>query len=473
MSLAAPFFRPVRDGRSYLALLYVLARLPLAIGYLLLLVVGIAVGFSTIVAVGLGVLVLFLTLVIVFFWAGFERELLCWWFGYEFAPMAPSSPPGTGLVRRVRNFLVNPVTWKALVYITLQIPMGLLIFTTFILLLTLAGGLIAMPLSAIALSGFGVTGAAVEPAPLQQLIQGLRQGPIAVLSAIALAAAGVVLAVATIHLARQVVRLHAIVVKVMLAMTETQAQLAAAQAEASLQQVRAERSEQSRRELIVNVSHELRTPIASIKGHVESLLEPYAAKPSQADQRRYLEVVRKETERLSSLVDDLLVVARSDSGELRADVRPVDVGQVARHVHGALAPIAERDRRVKLVCQVEPGLRQALADEGRLQQVMMNLVRNAITHTPEGGIVSVEAAADGPDLVRLAVADTGVGIPPEDLERIFERFYRTDASRSRATGGFGLGLGISRDLLQAMGGTIEVETEEGTGSRFTVRLRAA
>jgi two-component system phosphate regulon sensor histidine kinase PhoR len=105
--------------------------------------------------------------------------------------------------------------------------------------------------------------------------------------------------------------------------------------------------------------------------------------------------------------------------------------------------------------------------------VMMNLVRNAITHTPEGGIVSVEAAADGMDRVRLAVADTGIGIPPEDLERIFDRFYRTDASRSRATGGFGLGLGISRDLLQAMGGSIEVESKQGTGSRFTVRLRAA
>jgi signal transduction histidine kinase len=325
----------------------------------------------------------------------------------------------------------------------------------------------------VSLAGSLPPGAAIEPAPLQQLIGGLPQGPLAVLGDVALSGAGLALAIGTIHLARLVVRLHGIVARVMLAMTETQAQLAAAQAEATRQQSRAERSEQSRRELIVNVSHELRTPIASIKGHVESMLEPDSAEPSQADQRRYLEVVRKETERLASLVDDLLVVARSDSGELRADIRPVDVGQVARHVHGTLAPIAERDRRVRLVCEVEPGLRMALADEARLQQVMMNLVRNAITHTPAGGIVSVEAAAEGPDRVRLAVADTGVGIPPADLERIFDRFYRTDTSRSRATGGFGLGLGISRDLLQAMGGTIEVESEEGTGSRFTVRLRAA
>lgn len=470
--MVAAFFRPVAQGHSYLGVIYVLARLPLAITYLVVLVVGLSIGFSTLV-VGLGILVLLAMLFVVWFLARFERELLGWWFGYEFAPMAPPRTAGTSRLRRLANFLINPVTWKSLVYVALQIPVGAMVFVCFIVLLTVAAGLAAAPLSALALPGPFPAGAAVEPAALQQLIQSLPPGPPAVLGASALAAAGLILAVATIHLARLVVRLHAIAIRVMLAMTETQAQLAAARAEASLQQVRAERSEQSRRELIVNVSHELRTPIASIKGHVESMLEPQGSAQSAEDQRHYLEVVYKEAERLSSLVDDLLVVARSDSGELRADVGPVDVGQVARHVHGALAPIAERDRKVKLLCEVEPGLRPALADEPRLQQVMMNLVRNAITHTPEGGIVSVEAAAEGPNSVRLAVADTGIGIPPQDLERIFDRFYRTDASRSRATGGFGLGLGISRDLLQAMGGSIEVESKEGSGSRFTVRLRAA
>ena len=472
MTVVAAFFRVVVQGRSYLAMLYALARLPLALAYLAILVIGLSIGFSILV-VGIGAVVLLLMLFAIRFCARFERELLHWWFGYEFAPMAPPRRPGTDRFRRLANFLINPVTWKSLVYVALQIPVGALVFAVFIGLLALAAALLALPLSAVALSGSVPAGATVERAPLQALIQVIPPGPLAVVGALVLAGAGLVLAVATLHLARLVVRGHAIVVRVMLAMTETQAQLAAARAEASMQQVRAERSEQSRRELIVNVSHELRTPIASIKGHVESILEPHGAAPTAADQKRYLEVVYKETERLSSLVDDLLVVARSDSGELRADVRPVDVGQVARHVHGALAPIAERDRRVKLVCDVEPGLRPALADEARLQQVMMNLVRNAITHTPEGGIVSVEAAADGTDRVRLAVADTGIGIPPEDLERIFDRFYRTDASRSRATGGFGLGLGISRDLLQAMGGSIEVESKQGTGSRFTVRLRAA
>jgi signal transduction histidine kinase len=96
-----------------------------------------------------------------------------------------------------------------------------------------------------------------------------------------------------------------------------------------------------------------------------------------------------------------------------------------------------------------------------------------VTYTPEGGLVSIEAAADGPDHVALAVADTGIGIPAEDLGRVFERFYRTDASRARATGGFGLGLSIARDLVEAMGGTIAVESEVGAGSRFTVRLPVA
>jgi len=103
----------------------------------------------------------------------------------------------------------------------------------------------------------------------------------------------------------------------------------------------------------------------------------------------------------------------------------------------------------------------------------MNLVRNAVTYTPEGGLVSIEAAADGPGHVAVTVADTGIGIPADDLDRVFDRFYRTDASRARSTGGYGLGLSIARDLVEAMGGTISVTSEVDTGSRFTVRLPAA
>jgi signal transduction histidine kinase len=103
----------------------------------------------------------------------------------------------------------------------------------------------------------------------------------------------------------------------------------------------------------------------------------------------------------------------------------------------------------------------------------MNLVRNAVAYTPEGGIVSIEAVSASPGQVAVSVSDTGIGIPPEDLKRVFERFYRTDASRARSTGGFGLGLSIARDLVEAMHGTISAESEVGVGSRFTIRLQTA
>jgi signal transduction histidine kinase len=189
---------------------------------------------------------------------------------------------------------------------------------------------------------------------------------------------------------------------------------------------------------------------------------------------RYLDVVARETERLSALVDDLLAVARAEAGELKLTVSPVSVVQVVRHVREALGPMARTQRRVTLLERLpDGGVPLVLADPDRLTQVMMNLVRNAVTYTPEGGLVSIEAAAAGPGHVALAVADTGIGIAPEDLGRVFERFYRTDASRARSTGGFGLGLSIAHDLVEAMGGTIAVESEVGAGSRFTVRLPIA
>jgi len=122
--------------------------------------------------------------------------------------------------------------------------------------------------------------------------------------------------------------------------------------------------------------------------------------------------------------------------------------------------------------EVPRGLR-AMADPGRLTQVVQNLVRNAIMHTPEGGAVSVEAGEEDAGWVFLAVSDTGVGIEPEDLERVFDRFYRTDESRTRDSGGFGLGLSIARDLVQAMGGAISVSSQVGLGSSFRVRLPRA
>jgi signal transduction histidine kinase len=282
--------------------------------------------------------------------------------------------------------------------------------------------------------------------------------------------AGCLVALGTLHLGRSLGRWYGRFASMMLAVSETEVDLALARQEAATQGARAERLEQGRRELVMNISHDLRTPIASIQGHVAAMLENESA-PEES--RRYLAVVARESDRLGTLVEDLLLLARSDVGELQLDLRPVDVAGVVREVAAALTPIARRDRRIAFTCSVADPVPAAQADAERLTQVLMNLARNAIVYTPEGGIVSIEAAAHGTRQVAIVVADTGVGIPPEDVERIFERFVRGDASRSRATGGFGLGLAIARDLVAAMGGTVAVRSEPRQGSRFTVLLRRA
>jgi signal transduction histidine kinase len=136
-----------------------------------------------------------------------------------------------------------------------------------------------------------------------------------------------------------------------------------------------------------------------------------------------------------------------------------------------LAPLARRERELQLVQTSEEGLPLVLGDHDRLAQVLTNLVRNAINYTPDGGIISVTTARAGDD-VALTVSDTGIGMPHEDLERVFERFYRTDESRSRESGGSGLGLAIVRDLLSAMGASISVESRQGVGSSFRILLHA-
>jgi two-component system phosphate regulon sensor histidine kinase PhoR len=229
--------------------------------------------------------------------------------------------------------------------------------------------------------------------------------------------------------------------------------------------------ERNRRELILSMSHELRTPAASIRGHAEALLD--AERPlSEEERRRYLQVLAREAARVGALTDDLLSIARADAGGIPVRIGAVDVGALVDHVHAAMTPIASRDREIALTADVAPGLPAARADRDRLEQVVMNLVRNAITYTPDGGIVSIRAS-DAGEHVAIAVEDTGIGIAEDDLARVFDRFYRTDASRSRRTGGTGLGLAIARELVEAMGGRIEAWSRPGTGSRFTVLLPTA
>jgi two-component system, OmpR family, phosphate regulon sensor histidine kinase PhoR len=223
---------------------------------------------------------------------------------------------------------------------------------------------------------------------------------------------------------------------------------------------------------VANVSHELRTPLASIRGHVESLqlretnLEPAA-------RRTYLDIVHRETEQLSRLIDDLFELSTAESGGLPLSLQPVAVGEVADEVVDSIASVAQRERRVTVIKAVDAGLPPVLADRQRVAQVLSNLVRNAVRHTPEGGLVAVRASLGDGHTVTVSVEDTGVGISPEHLPHVFARFYRADASRDRASGGAGLGLAIVREWVEAMGGEVSAESTLGRGSRFSFTLAVA
>lgn len=460
----------VRDGRTYLRILYLFLAFPLGMLYFIVIVTGLSVGFGlAIVIVGFPILVL--TLLAWLLFARVERELAIHLLGARVRPMTVPDAVKRTAWERLLKTLADPVTWKSLVYVTLEFPFGIASFTLAITLITTSLSLILYPVA------YAISTA---------LYQEFPSGPhgtmfpsvtingnfdINVFVAFLLVSVfGVVLGLASLAVLSGMGWLWGRFAEVMLGVDESRMQLASAQAEAQAQQVRAEKADQSRRELIVNASHELRTPVASISAHVESLLKP--GRQMDEETRQYLSVVAAETGRLGSLVDDVLSLARADADELRLDIRPVDVSAVIDQVCDALAPLARRDRNLSLVHSSAPGLPQAMADRERLAQAITNLVRNAVNNTPEGGIISVETAPAG-DRVAITVSDTGIGIEPADLKRIFDRFYRTDESRARDTGGSGLGLAIVRDLVTAMGGSISAESVPGQGSVFQVWLPRA
>ncbi len=222
------------------------------------------------------------------------------------------------------------------------------------------------------------------------------------------------------------------------------------------------------RRLVADVSHELRTPLATLRGYLEALEQEHGEQLPAHD----MSVIQGEMRRLTALIDDLFTLARAEARQLPLTVELVDAAALIRRLVDTLAPLARRERQVELVAALPDELPPVSADRVRLEQVLLNLIQNALRHTPPGGIVAFEGAA-GDDGVTLAVADTGVGIPAEELALIFERFYRSDSSRARETGGAGLGLALVRELVTAMGGSVSAESTLGRGSRFSVVLRPA
>jgi two-component system, OmpR family, phosphate regulon sensor histidine kinase PhoR len=228
------------------------------------------------------------------------------------------------------------------------------------------------------------------------------------------------------------------------------------------------RLEQVRKDFLANVSHELRTPLTAIKGYVEALRDDPKV---ELDQRnRFLEIVDSHTDRLNLIITDLLLLSKIESGQIPLKQEPIDIAGVIDRTVRLLTPLITRKQH-KILVPLHTNLPPVLGDEERLGQIFSNLLDNAIKYTPEHGTITITAGLqDG--MVAVAVEDTGIGIPPQDLPRIFERFYRVDKARSRELGGTGLGLAIVKHLVEAHGGTVWAESA-GKGSRFTVRLRIA
>ncbi|MGO8970502.1 MAG: ATP-binding protein [Myxococcaceae bacterium] len=228
------------------------------------------------------------------------------------------------------------------------------------------------------------------------------------------------------------------------------------------------RLERVRQDFVANVSHELRTPIAAILGYAETLQSGALTDTTHGPQM--VDIIHRQSERLSELVSDLLELSRLDAGERPLSVAAVAVGEVVARAAEAVEPRASA-KHIAINHSVAPGL-AARADAKALEQVLLNLLDNAVKYTPEGGSVELIGRQDA-SRVELRVRDTGLGIESKHLPRLFERFYRVDRGRSREMGGTGLGLSIVRHLVSAMGGEVSVQSQLGLGSTFTVTLAAA
>jgi signal transduction histidine kinase len=221
-----------------------------------------------------------------------------------------------------------------------------------------------------------------------------------------------------------------------------------------------------RRDLIAWVGHDLRTPLASVRAIVEALADGVVEDPATTN--RYLRTAQRDIGALAVLIDDLFELAQMDAGGLKLDRQPGSLSDLISDTIESFSALAQ-EKGVRLGGQVQPGIDPVNMDVRQVGRVLANLVGNAIRHTPAGGQVSVEAApvAGG---VQVLVRDTGEGIQAEDLPRVFEQFYRGEKSRSRATGGAGLGLAIARGIVEAHGGQIWAQSEPGSGARFSFTL---
>ena len=226
-----------------------------------------------------------------------------------------------------------------------------------------------------------------------------------------------------------------------------------------------ERVEKTRRDFIANVSHELRTPLTSLQGYTETVLDSMSNGSGQT--REFLEVIRKNAARMSRLTEDLLTLARVESGEQKLEIQPVAVSELLQEACNSFRGIA-RSRNIEIAIESAPA-QMVNADRDAIQQVFSNLIDNAIKYAPSGSKILL-GAREAEHALEFYVQDFGPGIPYEHLSRLFERFYRVDAARSREAGGTGLGLAIVKHIVLNHGGRVRVESELNHGSTFLFTL---
>ncbi len=225
------------------------------------------------------------------------------------------------------------------------------------------------------------------------------------------------------------------------------------------------KTEERRREFVANVSHELRTPLTNIRSYAETIRDADGDIPRETE-NSFLDIVINEADRMTHIVQDLLTLSRLDSGRTEIVVARFPFGEAIDSVLRSIALEAQRHGHT-LTHDYSEHLPLIMGDRGRIEQVMLNILSNAVKYTPDGGHIRV-TAGDAGDTVWMEVADDGIGIPEKDRARIFERFYRVDKARSRASGGTGLGLSIVHDAVLAHGGSIAVGANKPQGSVFVV-----
>ncbi len=224
--------------------------------------------------------------------------------------------------------------------------------------------------------------------------------------------------------------------------------------------------DEMRSEFITNVSHELRTPLTSISGFVETLLGGAAEDPETT--LRFLNIISKETRRITGLLDELLNLSKIEERRVVHRWQPVQLAENISRVTAMFLPRIE-EKGLELNVDLPPELPAVYGDPDMLTQVLINLLDNAVKYTPAGGRITIRSLVDDTEL-RVEVEDTGIGIPPESLPRVFERFYRVDKARSRELGGIGVGLAIVKHIIRAHGGKTFVESKVGGGSVFSFAL---